>query len=185
MTDNYVKFISEQVHKEKVRGFTNVSVNEDLEFESEEFDSIVEAVIDALAEDIQDLQELSPELRDRYIKKAGSQLFKAAYRAARDKPGSHTKKNTPIFTSDVKGHKDVKTINKREAGITRAAKAGGLSRAGGSAANIKYSGFEAGHDINTQRRNKVADHIDNAKHAVKMARRDSKGLKPGEKDNLK
>ena len=98
-TDNYAKYISEQVRKEKVHGFTNVAINEDVELTTEEFDDIVEAVIDALAEEIQDLQELSPELKARYVKKAGSQLFKAAYRAARDQPGEHKKNDAPAFTS--------------------------------------------------------------------------------------
>jgi hypothetical protein len=173
MTDNYVKFISEQVHKEKVRGFTDVTIAENVEFESEEFDSIVEAVIDALAEDIQDLQELSPELKARYVKKAGSQLFKAAYRAAKDAPmddRGRTSRNTPVSTKDyrIKDHKNVKTIDKREAGINRAAKHGGhMTKMVGD--GVKYAGFEAGHDIHTQRRRKVAKHIDDARFEIKKA----------------
>jgi hypothetical protein len=103
MTDNYVKFISEQVHKEKVRGFTDVTINEDLEFESEEFNDIVEAVIDALAEDIQDLQELSPDTLKSYRHKAVANIQKRGIRSGRT------------------GEKDPK-IAKRVAGV---AKAGG------------------------------------------------------------
>ena len=77
-TDNYAKFISEQLHKENVRGLRDIEINEELELVAEEFDDIVEAVIDILAEDIENLQELSPELKARYVKKAGNQLFKAA-----------------------------------------------------------------------------------------------------------
>lgn len=172
-TDNYVKFISEQVKQEKVRGFTDVTINEDLEFESEEFNNIVEMVIDILSEEIQDLQELSPELKSRYVKKAGSQLFKAAYRAAKDAPmddRGRTSRNTPVSTSDhrIQGHKDVKTINKRISGINKAAKHGGvMTKMAGQ--GISHAGFEAGHDIHTQRRSKVAKHVGNAKDEIKKA----------------
>ena len=170
-TDNYAKFISEQLHKENVRGLRDVEINEELELVAEEFDDIVEAVIDILAEDIENLQELSPELKARYVKKAGNQLFKAAYRASRDAPAPEqgkTNRNTPVFTTDrrIKGHKDAKTIDKREAGINRAAKHG-VSKMSGD--HIKYAGFEAGHDIHTQRRAKVAKHIRDAKFRVKQA----------------
>jgi predicted transcriptional regulator len=102
-TDNYVKYISEQVHKEKVRGFKDIAINEDLQFDSEEFDDIVEAVIDALAEDVQDLQELSPELKSKYLHKAVANIQKRGIRSGRT------------------GEKDPK-IAKRVAGV---AKAGG------------------------------------------------------------
>ena len=39
MTDNYVKFISEQVHKEKVRGFTNIAITESSENYTHELDA--------------------------------------------------------------------------------------------------------------------------------------------------
>lgn len=38
-TDNYVKYISEQVHKEKVRGFTDVSIAEATENYTHELDA--------------------------------------------------------------------------------------------------------------------------------------------------
>lgn len=96
-TDNYVKFISEQVKQEKVRGFTDVTINEDLEFESEEFDDIVEAVIDALAEDIQDLQELSPDTLKSYRHKAVANIQRRGIRSGR------TGEKDPKIAKRVKG----------------------------------------------------------------------------------
>jgi hypothetical protein len=176
--DKYAKFISEQQKSMVNAGLAN-PIKENIEFESKEFDDIVEMVIDALAEDVQDLQELSPELKARYVKKAGSQLFKAAYRAAKDAPmddRGRTSRNTPVSTRDhrIKGHKDAKTIDKRISGINKAAKHGGvMTKMAGQ--GISHAGFEAGHDIHTQRRSKVAKHIGDAKFEIKKA---AAGTKP-------
>jgi hypothetical protein len=101
--DNYVKFISEQQKSMVNAGLAANQINENVEFESEEFDNIVEAVIDALAEDVQDLQELSPELKSKYLHKAVANIQKRGIRSGRT------------------GEKDPK-IAKRVSGV---AKAGG------------------------------------------------------------
>lgn len=102
-TDIYAKFISEQVHKENVRGLRDIEINEESELASEEFNDIIEAVIDTLAEEIEDLQELSPELKSRYLHKAVANIQRRGIRSGRT------------------GEKDPK-IAKRVSGV---AKAGG------------------------------------------------------------
>jgi hypothetical protein len=63
-TENYVKFISEQVHKEKVRGFTDVTIGENLELTSEDYINMLHMYIEDLEsrfepEDLQQIQEVS------------------------------------------------------------------------------------------------------------------------------
>ena len=78
-------------------------INENVGFDTEEFGDIIEAVMDALAEDIQDLQELSPELKSKYLHKAVANIQRRGIRSGRT------------------GEKDLK-IAKRVSGV---AKAGG------------------------------------------------------------
>lgn len=74
-TDNYVKYISEQVNKEKVRGFTDVALDEGVELTSEDYINMLHMYIEDLeshfeAEDLQQIQELSKDTLDSYKSKA-------------------------------------------------------------------------------------------------------------------
>lgn len=83
MTDNYVKFISEQVHKEKVRGFKDIAINEGLELTSEDYINMLHMYIEDLEshfedEDLQQIQELSQNTMKSYASKAATSRDKAA-----------------------------------------------------------------------------------------------------------
>ena len=122
--DKYVKFISEQQKSMVNAGFAEAVEN--VEFESEEFDDIIEAVMDALAEDIQDLQELSPELKSKYLHKAVANIQRRGIRSGRT------------------GEKDLK-IAKRVSGV---AKAGGSEdQAKDTAKYAKQYGRQASKDM--------------------------------------
>lgn len=82
-TDNYVKYISEQVNKEKVRGFTDIAINEDLELTSEDYINMLHMYIEDLEshfedEDLQQIQELSQDTLKSYASKAATSKAKSA-----------------------------------------------------------------------------------------------------------
>ena len=117
-TDNYVKYISEQVNKEKVRGFTDIAINEGLELTSEDYINMLHMYIEDLEshfedEDLQQIQELSKGTLGSYIKKAG------------DNKAYHDRAAGRGIASDgdadeIESHLD-KSDN-RKAGINRAVK---------------------------------------------------------------
>jgi hypothetical protein len=81
-TDNYVKYISEQVHKEKVRGFKDIAINEGLELTSEDYINMLHMYIEDLEshfedEDLQQIQELSQGTMKSYAAKAATSQKKA------------------------------------------------------------------------------------------------------------
>lgn len=96
---SYIKQYYDDDHSKRddMYKITNVSVNEDLEFESEEFDDIVEAVIDVFIEEIEDLQELSPELKSKYLHKAVANIQRRGIRSGR------TGEKDPKIAKRVKG----------------------------------------------------------------------------------
>lgn len=81
-TDIYAKFISEQVHKENVRGLRDIEINEDLEITSEEYIDMLHVYIENLEshfeeEDLQQIQELSQDTLKSYAAKAAASQKKA------------------------------------------------------------------------------------------------------------
>jgi len=102
------------------------SQNENVELNTEEFDDIVEAVIDVFIEEIEDLQELSPELKSKYLHKAVANIQRRGIRSGRT------------------GEKDPK-IAKRVAGV---GKAGGREdQAKDTAKYAKQYGRQASKDM--------------------------------------
>ena len=82
MTDNYVKFISEQVKQEKIRGFKDIAINEGLELASEDYINMLHMYIEDLEacfedEDLQQIQELSQDTLKSYASKAAISNKKA------------------------------------------------------------------------------------------------------------
>ena len=83
MTDNYVKFISEQVHKEKVRGFKDIAINEGAELTSEDYVDMLHMYIEDLEshfedKDLQQIQELSKNTLRNYVSKRADQTALAS-----------------------------------------------------------------------------------------------------------
>lgn len=78
-TEKYVKFISEQQKKM----INNGLAADKYQNTDNEFDDIIEAVIDSLAEEIEDLQELSPELKSRYLHKAVANIQRRGIKSGR------------------------------------------------------------------------------------------------------
>jgi len=116
-------------------------------------------------EEVERLDELSPQTKASYVQKAGRQLAAKAFKAARDKrqPGQKDK-DGPAFSSHVKDHPNHATIAKREKGIDRATKSKGSWR-------ITSSGLDAGHSRDSQkgRMGKSKSHLDAAKDKVSAA----------------
>jgi hypothetical protein len=114
-TENYAKYISEQVYKEKVRGFKDIRINEGLELTSEDYINMLHMYIEDLeshfkAEDLQQIQELSKGTLGRYINKASTQKGQHDYAAGKAMGGEdHDDAETHMDKSD-----------KRKAGINRA-----------------------------------------------------------------
>jgi len=82
-TENYVKYISEQVHKEKVRGLRDIAINEGLELTSEDYINMLHMYIEDLEsrfepEDLQQIQELSQGTMKSYAAKAAVSRDKSA-----------------------------------------------------------------------------------------------------------
>jgi hypothetical protein len=77
-TDIYANFISEQVHKEKVRGIRDIEITEELELTSEDYINMLHMYIEALEGhfEAKDLQEISDTLRQNYVKKSKADLNK-------------------------------------------------------------------------------------------------------------
>lgn len=74
-TENYVKYISEQISKEKVRGFTDLAINEGLDLTSEDYINMLHMYIEDLEarfedEDLQQIQEISQDTMKSYAAKA-------------------------------------------------------------------------------------------------------------------
>lgn len=79
--DSYAKFISEQ-QKSLVN---NGLAEEKIEYNDyDEYADLIEAVIESLAEDIVDLQELSPETKKSYLHKATANLQRRALKHGRE-----------------------------------------------------------------------------------------------------
>ena len=118
-----------------------------------------------IEEEVEQLDELSPQTKASYVKKAGRQLAAKAFKAARDKrqPGQKDK-HGPAFSDHVKDHPNHDTIVKREKGIDRATKSN-------SSWHITSSGLDAGHSRDTQkgRMGKSKRHLDAAKDKVSAA----------------
>lgn len=92
-TEKYVKFISEQQKNMINNGLANYKYQNT----DNEFDDIIEAVIDSLSEEIEELQELSPELKSRYRNKAVANIQRRGIKAGR------TGNNDPKIANRVKG----------------------------------------------------------------------------------
>lgn len=103
-TDNYVKYISEQINKEKVRGFTDITISEGLNLTSEDYIDMLHMYIEDLeshfeAEDLQQIQELSQDTMKSYAAKAAVSRKKAqgSARSQLDKADSAHKKVLPSY----------------------------------------------------------------------------------------
>ena len=128
MTDNYVKFISEQVHKEKVRGFTDVAIDEGVELTSEDYINMLHMYIEDLEsyfedEDLQQIQELSQGTMKSYAAKSKTDLNKnwkkAGYHYNKADDAEDSSKEAKHYDS---GDKAMKNVAKREVGQHMAAK---------------------------------------------------------------
>jgi hypothetical protein len=128
MTDNYVKYISEQVHKEKVRGFKDIAINEGLELTSEDYINMLHMYIEDLEshfedEDLQQIQELSQNTMKSYVNKSKADLNKnwkkAGYHYNKADDAEDSSKEAKHYAS---GDKAMKNVRKREVGQHMAAK---------------------------------------------------------------
>jgi hypothetical protein len=102
-TENYVKYISEQVHKEKVRGFTDATINEDVELTSEDYINMLHMYIEDLEsyfedEDLQQIQELSQDTMKSYAAKAAVSRDKSAASVHSQQNKSRTAYNKVVNT---------------------------------------------------------------------------------------
>lgn len=127
-TDNYVKYISEQVNKEKVRGFTDIAINESLELTSEDYINMLHMYIEDLEsyfedEDLQQIQELSQGTMKSYAAKSKTDLNKnwkkAGYHYNKADDAEDSSKEAKHYDS---GDKAMKNVAKREVGQHMAAK---------------------------------------------------------------
>ena len=124
-TDIYANFISEQVHKEKVRGIRDIEITEELELTSEDYINMLHMYIEALEGhfEAKDLQEISDTLRQNYVKKSKADLNKnwkkAGYHYDKADDAEDSSKEANHYAS---GDKAMKNLAKREVGQHMAAK---------------------------------------------------------------